>query len=81
LIKDKYDSAARAKQINSDVLVIAADHDQIVPMAHTQLLVNEFDPEQISFEIIENSDHIYISDHEEYYELIKNFLWTLESQP
>lgn len=74
LLKDKYNSISRVKDIASQVLVIAADNDRVIPMRHTDALVNEINKDLVQFEIIKNSGHNDISDSDLYYELMRDFL-------
>ncbi len=74
LLKDRFDSLARVKNIKSKVLVIAAEHDEIIPMSHTQRLVNEFKGEQIQFLIIKNSGHNTLSNSDDYYKALGDFM-------
>jgi len=48
LLKDKYNSALRATKINSDVLVIAAENDEIIPEANTRALINAFSRDHVT---------------------------------
>ena len=74
LLKDKYESVVRAKSIKSDVLVLAAEHDQVIPAEHTQALANELNNADVEFKVIKNTGHNNISNTPEYYKLIKQFL-------
>ena len=74
LLKDIYDSTSRVSRISSKVLVIAAENDQIIPMANTEKLVNEFPRDQLHFEIIKNSGHNDLSNSITYYPTIQAFL-------
>ncbi len=74
LLKDTFDSAAKAKNIKSDVLVIVADNDLVIPMENTQRLIDELDEYQVELKVIKNSDHINLSEDDDYYPKILNFL-------
>lgn len=76
LLKDKYDSLSRVKNISAKikVLVIAAEHDQIIPMENTQKLVNEFPDNQASFKVIKESEHNSIANNADFYIAIQDFL-------
>ncbi len=74
LLKDHYDSLSRAKDIKSNILVIAAEHDQVIPMHHTQRLVDGFRQDQVLLKVIKNSGHNDLSNSADYYELLKNFI-------
>ncbi len=74
LLKDQYDSVSRAKYIKSKVLVIAAEHDQIIPMSHTQRLISAFRDGQTQVKIIKNSSHNSLSNSSEYYKALREFI-------
>jgi pimeloyl-ACP methyl ester carboxylesterase len=42
LIRDRYDSAARAPSVSSEVLILIAESDEIIPRARTDALVGAF---------------------------------------
>ena len=42
LIRDRYDSAARAPSVSSEVLIVIAESDEIIPRARTDALVGAF---------------------------------------
>jgi len=75
LLKDKYDSVSRVKNTKSKTLVVAAEYDQVIPIDHTEKLVNEFPQEQIEYKVIKKSGHNSLSNTNEYYEYIKDFLF------
>jgi len=74
LLKDHYDSLSRAKEIKSNTLVIVAEHDQVIPMRHTQRLIDGFRQDQVLLKVIKNSGHNNLSNSAVYYELLKNFI-------
>lgn len=41
LLLDKFDSLSKAKLVHSPVLVVTAEHDRLIPHAHTERLVAE----------------------------------------
>lgn len=73
LLKDRYDSASRVENINSKVLIIAAEHDQIVPMHNTKKLAEKFEQDQLTFKTINGEGHNSISTSLEYFAMIKEF--------
>ncbi|NKB37950.1 MAG: alpha/beta hydrolase [Gammaproteobacteria bacterium] len=74
LLKDHYDSLSRVKNIQSKVLVIAAEHDQVIPMKHTQRLIDEFGSGQTRLKIIRNSGHNSLSINDDYLLSLKEFV-------
>ena len=74
LLKDKFDSASRARNIQSEVLIIAAANDLVIPVAHTQALVDAFGDKELTFKIIKGAGHNNLSDSSEYDKAIERFL-------
>jgi fermentation-respiration switch protein FrsA (DUF1100 family) len=74
LLKDHYDSLSRAKNIKSKVLILAAEHDKLIPMTHTQKLINEFKNGQVTLKIIKGSNHNSLSNSAEYYKTLGDFI-------
>ncbi|BAJ03044.1 conserved hypothetical protein [Shewanella violacea DSS12] len=74
LLKDKFNSVARAGNIYCDTLILGAEYDKIVRRIHTdkliQALVNRA-PEVI---FIQGAGHNDISQHATYYQSISAFL-------
>jgi len=73
LLKDQYDSVSRAEAVTAKILVLAAEHDVVIPMSHTQKLVDAFKDDQVELKVIKNTGHNDISGKAEYYELLKDF--------
>ena len=74
LLKDVYDSASRAKTIQSKVLVIAAENDVVIPMLNTQKLVDAFRDDQVQLKVIKNTGHNDVSNSAEYFKALREFL-------
>lgn len=74
LLKDHYDSLSRAKNISAKVLVLAAEHDEVIPMSHTQRLIDEFKSDQVLSRIIRNANHNNLSNTPEFYQALREFL-------
>ena len=75
LLKDKYDSVSRVNNISSKTLVILAEHDNVIPRRHSQLLISAFKPNTISVSIIKNTGHNNISSTSKYHQLMYDFLY------
>lgn len=73
LIKDRYESWRRASDIDSDVLVLIAGMDSIIPRANTENLLRHFKqkPKVIVFE---NADHNTPADSTEYDRAVSGFI-------
>ncbi len=74
LLKDNYDSLSRVKLIKSKVLVIAAEHDQVIPMSHTERLANEFGNDQVLLKVIKKAGHNSLSNSTDYYQALSDFM-------
>ncbi len=73
MLLDKYDSISRVKEIEVKTIILVAEHDEVIPRKHSQRLIDEFPPEQISVKIIADSGHNDISNKVEYYQHLKDF--------
>ena len=73
ILKDKHDSLSRATSISAETLVIAAENDRIIQMAHTQRLVEGFE-RAVHFKVIRGTGHNTISQNPDYYTTIREFL-------
>lgn len=66
LLKDHYDSFSRAKDIKASVTVIAAEHDNVIPMSHTQRLIDAFETSQVIVKMIDGVGHNSLSNSSDY---------------
>jgi pimeloyl-ACP methyl ester carboxylesterase len=67
LLQDKYESWRYAPQVKAPVTIIAAEHDEIIPRASTDLLRTRFRPDAVTFAVIPRTDHNSISESKEYW--------------
>ncbi|MBN2768237.1 MAG: alpha/beta hydrolase [Campylobacterales bacterium] len=74
ILKDKYDSVGRVKEIHSKTLIIAAQKDQMIQSERTKALVDAFPSSQLIYKIINQAGHNTISNYYEYYETLDNFI-------
>jgi len=74
LLKDKYDSLSRVKEIKSQTFIVIAQNDKVIPRIHTQNLIDAFKKEQLQVKIIENRGHMDISDDAGYYKIMQDFI-------
>ena len=74
LLKDKYDSIGRVKDVRAKTIVLIAENDEVISRKHSIRLINAFPPEQIMVKTISDSGHNDISNKMEYYDHLKNFL-------
>ena len=73
LLKDKFDSLSRVKNIKAETIALIAENDKVIPYNHSHRLINAFPPGQITAITIRNSGHNDISYKEEYYQHLSNF--------
>jgi hypothetical protein len=73
ILKDRYESWRRAPKIDSDVLIMIAGNDEIIPLRNTMNLVSHFKqkPRVIVFQ---GEGHNSISDSSEYDRAIAGFI-------
>ncbi len=75
LLKDKYDSVSRAKDIEAKTLVLIAEKDSVITIKHSQKLIEAFSPSQVEVKIIEGAGHNNILQNEHYYHVLQKFTY------
>ena len=76
LLKDKYNSSQRIKDIKADTLIILAENDAVIPAKYSIRLINAFPASQVTVEVIKGAGHNNLSQREQYYFLLKQFIHT-----
>lgn len=71
LLQDKYESWRYAPQVTAPTLVLASEHDDIVPRASTDALLPLFRPGVASFKALPGTDHNSIHAHPAYYPMLR----------
>lgn len=71
LLQDKFESWKYAPQVSVPTLVVAAEHDEVVPRRSTLELLKHFPPGVASFKEIPGTSHNTISESAEYWPLLK----------
>ena len=74
LLKDKFDSLSRVKQIKAKTLILAAENDEVIGFKHTNNLIKAFPASQITVHVIGNTGHNTLSEDSRYSELLRAFL-------
>lgn len=74
LLKDKFDSLSRVKQIKVQTLIIIAENDEVIARKHTNNLIKGFPAAQITVDIIKNAGHNTLSENKRYALLLREFL-------
>lgn len=70
LLCDKYESWRYAPHVTCPTLLIAASHDDLVPLADTRRLAAGFSPDVATLLVIEGTDHNSVSNEAEFWEAI-----------
>jgi hypothetical protein len=74
LIKDRFDSASRAGEIEIPVLITSAELDRVIPLQHTLALKQRFKQTTIEYQMIMGAAHNDIVDFPAYRAAVENFL-------
>ncbi|MFM9025361.1 MAG: alpha/beta hydrolase [Planctomycetaceae bacterium] len=68
LLHDRYESWRYAPQVTCPTLLIAASHDELVPLADAQRLIAKFPPGVATLRVVEGTDHNSGSGEAEFWE-------------
>lgn len=71
LLADKYESWRYVPQVTAPVRILAAEHDEVIPRASTELLRSRFREQQVSYSVLPHTGHNTISDNRVYWELLR----------
>ena len=74
LLKDRFDSAARADRVDEPVLITSAEFDHEVPLAHTLALKRRFTRARLTYRMIAGAAHNNIVDFPDYRETVREFM-------
>ena len=70
LLRDKFESGRYAAQVLAPTLLLAAEHDEVIPLASTRALLSHFPAGVARLEIIPGQDHNSISESAAYVPLL-----------
>lgn len=70
LLQDKFESWKYANQVNVPTLIIAAEHDEVIPRTSTESLLARFCPGVALFKVISDTSHNTIFNSPEYLSLL-----------
>jgi pimeloyl-ACP methyl ester carboxylesterase len=73
LLRETYDSAARASVIDEPVLMLLAEQDSIVPLAHSMDLLRAFERDDIQAFVLRGTDHNSIGSSPDYLRFLRDF--------
>ena len=80
LLKDRYESWRLAGELKNHTLALLAEHDKIIPMANSKVLIASFQPSLIVTKVIPGVDHNSISVMPSYWQAIHEFLKEMGSE-
>jgi len=74
LLKDKYDSASRVKDVSANTLIILSETDKTIPRGNSESLISQFPTEQFRLETLPETSHNSVVFSKEYLPLVRSFL-------
>lgn len=74
LLKDKFDSASRVKDVSARTLIILAETDRTIPRGNSEALISQFPKEQVRVETLPETTHNSVVMSKEYLPLVHSFL-------
>lgn len=75
LLRDRFDSWRYARDVTAPTLLVAAEHDEVIPRASTQALYESFRTGVASLRVIAATGHNTISESAEYLPLLRGAPW------
>jgi pimeloyl-ACP methyl ester carboxylesterase len=70
LLRDRFESWKHAEEVTAPTLVIAAEHDEVIPRRSTEALLGHFRNGIASLKVVANTDHNTISSSPEYISIL-----------
>ena len=61
LLKDKFESDQRVKNINAETMIMVAKNDEVIPKKRTDSLISKFKPVKLTVKVINGAGHNDIS--------------------
>jgi pimeloyl-ACP methyl ester carboxylesterase len=71
LLLDKFESWKYASKVNAPTLIIAAEHDEVIPRTSTDALYSRFHSEVVDLKVVAGTNHNTISESSEYIALLQ----------
>lgn len=81
LLKDRFDSAARARDIDVPVLITSAEFDREIKPAHTLALKRSFTRAPLDYLMIAGAAHNNIVDFPDYRDAVRKFVLDRQAKP
>jgi len=76
LMRDRYDTVRRAREIRAPVLMLIAGDDEIIPRARSEALMGAFPPAQVKVAVVEGATHNSLDLFPGYLRAVADFLAT-----
>jgi pimeloyl-ACP methyl ester carboxylesterase len=74
MIRDRYNSKERVKEIRCATLILYAQNDKVIPKERTDALVDAFAGKELTLSTIEAATHNSIIESPQYFRALKRFL-------
>jgi pimeloyl-ACP methyl ester carboxylesterase len=74
LIRDDYDSVKRMSSVRAPVLVLIAEHDEVIPRSHSDALLAAIPQKQLRLKVMPNCTHNDFGDYPAYLKTVRSFL-------
>ena len=74
LLRDRYESASRARTVTAPVLAVIAGEDEIISRARAETLVAAFAPGQVTVRVVPKATHNTLDLAPEYLDAVRAFL-------
>lgn len=71
LLRDKFESWRYAEKVSAPTLLVAAEHDEVIPAASTQALLTHFPKGVATLAVVRGVGHNTISDSSSYIQLLR----------
>lgn len=71
LLRDKYESWRYAPQVTAPTLILAAEHDEVIPRSSTELLHTRFRKGLASLKVVAGTSHNTLSENSQYLAMLK----------
>lgn len=72
LLADRFESGQYAARVTAPTLVVAAEHDEVVPRESTELLRTRFAPGVATYAVVRGESHNTISANPEFWRLLRS---------
>jgi pimeloyl-ACP methyl ester carboxylesterase len=72
LLLDKFESWRYAEQVTAPTLIVAAEHDEVIPRTSTEALYKRFRTGVASFEVVAGTNHNTVSESPDYVPLLQS---------